>query len=104
MAQGGTKQGKRPVFAARVLVGRNLRKSSESVIFRTRASFRGPYIVKRTVPGCVANRVHGGTKTMTRRTFEYFEYEPSEHSIDGRAVVSSLVVLLMFLVSMVTVA
>ena len=40
---------------------------------------------------------------MKQRTFEYFEYEPSVYSIDGKGVVASLVILLMALLTVVAV-
>lgn len=75
----------------------------KSVIFRTGETFRDPYIDRRVVSGCVANMVSGGTNTMTRNTFEYFDYEPSDHGVDARAVASSLVVLLIVLLSIISV-
>lgn len=40
---------------------------------------------------------------MTRRAFEYSDYEPSDHRVDGEAVLSSLVLLVIFLAAMLTV-
>ena len=40
---------------------------------------------------------------MKRRTFEYFEYEPGNYRVDGRGVVASLVILLVFLMTMIAV-
>lgn len=40
---------------------------------------------------------------MTQRNFDYSEYDPSDHRADCRAVISGLVVMLVFFVGIVVV-
>ena len=37
------------------------------------------------------------------KTFEYFDYEPTNHRVDRRGVFSSLIVLLIFVVGIVAI-
>lgn len=40
---------------------------------------------------------------MKHSTFEYFDYEPTDHGADRKGVLSSLVVLLVFIVGIVAI-
>lgn len=40
---------------------------------------------------------------MKKQTFEYFDYEPSDHKADRKGVFSSLLVLVIFVVGIVSV-